>query len=267
VEVFLHKGGPMNIFKQFYKSIYSPKDIASFRFQGIGKAILFVFLLTLISILPSIFFLGTAITDGIDSAKSVIQHQLPPFSIKNGQLNAEANAPVTINNKNFTIVLDPTGAVTANKLDGTDNTFAILKNEFVFIAGGNTETYDYSMLSDIQITSKDFLQFLNTLNNLKMILIPGLSLFLYLFSSAANFFEISILALFGLTLVNLSGRRLNYRQLWIMTAYSETLATLFFTIMSALKTTVPGGFLLNWFVVMTVLYLAINETPKPKKLT
>ncbi len=257
----------MNIFKQFYKSTYSPKDIASFRFQGIGKTILFIFFLTLVSILPSIFFLGTAITDGIDTAKSVIKDQLPAFAIENGRLSAETNAPVTINKKNFTIVLDPTGSVSEKELEGTDNTFAILKNEFVFLAGGQTNTYDYAMFNDMNITSKDLLNFLNTLSDLKMIIIPGISLFLYLFSSAASFVEVTIFALFGLSLKNLAERRLNYRQLWIMTAYAETLPTLFFTIMAAVKTTVPWGFLLNWFVVVVVLFLAINETPKPKKIS
>ena len=40
----------MNIFKQLIVSLYSPKDIAKFHQQGIGKTILFVFFLTLISV-------------------------------------------------------------------------------------------------------------------------------------------------------------------------------------------------------------------------
>ncbi|WML30690.1 DUF1189 family protein [Neobacillus sp. OS1-32] len=63
----------MNIFKQLVKSIYSPKDIALFRLQGIGKTILYVFLLTFISILPSIVFLSSALTSGLSTAKSFIQ--------------------------------------------------------------------------------------------------------------------------------------------------------------------------------------------------
>ncbi|WP_174881655.1 DUF1189 family protein, partial [Metabacillus niabensis] len=39
----------MNIFKQLFTSIYSPRTISTFRFQGIGKTILFVFILTLVS--------------------------------------------------------------------------------------------------------------------------------------------------------------------------------------------------------------------------
>lgn len=255
----------MNVFMQFYKSIYSPKDIAKFRFQGIGKTILFVFLISLLSILPSLIFISTSIISGIDSARAVIKDELPSFSIKDGQLTANTSVPVTINKDHFTIILDPTGAVTAKELEGTDSTFAILKNEFVFTAGGKAETYAYSMLNGMNFTSRDLLHFVDLINGVKMIMIPLISLFLYLFTSAANFIEISILALIGLVLKNLAGRKLTYRHLWRMAAYSETLPTLFFTIMAALKTTVPWSFFINWFVVIIILYLAINETPKPKE--
>ncbi|WML50661.1 DUF1189 family protein [Neobacillus sp. PS3-34] len=69
---------------------------------------------------------------------------------------------------------------------------------------------------------------------------------------------------FGLLIKNLTGRKLHFRQLWRMAAYSETLPTLFFTIMAAIQTTVPKDFLINWLVAIIVLFLAINETPRPK---
>jgi hypothetical protein len=249
---------------QFYKSLYSPKDIAKFRFQGIGKTILFIFLISLLSILPSIYYITTSINTGIATIREVLHNELPSFSIKNGQLSAKTSVPITINKKHFTIILDPTGAVSSKELDGNDNTFAILKNEFVFVAGGKSENYAYSMLNGTYVTSKDLLDFVDMVNGVKGIFIPIISLVLYLFTSAANFIEVSVLALIGLLLKNLAGRKLNYRQLWRMAAYSETLPTLFFTIMSAIKTTVPWSFLINWFVVIMILYLAINEIPKPK---
>ncbi|WML45322.1 DUF1189 domain-containing protein [Neobacillus sp. PS3-40] len=255
----------MNIFKQFYKSIYSPKDIAVFRFQGIGKTILFVFLLTLLSILPSVYFLSTAISSGLDTTRSIIKDEVPSFSIHDGQLHAKTSVPITVNKKNFTIILDPTGVITEKKLDETNNGFALLKNEFVLITGGRTEIYPYSMLNTIKVSNRDILDFLDVLNGIKLIIIPVISIFIYLFSSASNFIEISILALLGLGIKNLAGRRLTYRQLWRMAAYSETLPTLFFTIMAAIKTTVPNSFLINWVVAIIVLFLAINEIPKPKK--
>ncbi|CAH2715411.1 hypothetical protein BACCIP111895_02595 [Neobacillus rhizosphaerae] len=255
----------MNIFKQLIKSIYSPKDIALFRFQGIGKTILFVFFLTFISILPSIIFLSTALSTGINSARTIISDELPAFSIKNGQLTADTKVPVTSNHDDLTIILDPTGAVSDTDVENEGNAFALLKDEFVLASGGRSNTYPYSMLQGLNFSKEDLLEFIDTMGENRGIIIPIISVLLFLFSSAASFIEVSVLALIGLALKNLLGRKLTYRQLWRMAAYSETLPTLFFTIMAAIKTTVPNSFMINWLVVIIVLYLAINEIPKPKQ--
>lgn len=252
----------MNIFKQFYKSIYSPKDIALFRFQGIGKTILYVFFLTFISILPSIFYLTTALNQGLDAAKSVINDEAPAFSIKNGQLTAKTDVPVTIDKGNFTIIIDPTGAMTEDDVADQGNAFALLKDKFVLSSASKVDTYPYSMLEGLQITNTDLLHFVNTIAGMKGIIVPIISLFIYVFSSAASFIEVSVLAFIGLLLKG--NRKLHYRQLWRMAAYSETLPTLFFTIMTAIQTSVPNSFLINWFVVIIVLFLAIREVPQPK---
>jgi len=255
----------MNIFKQLIKSIYSPRDIALFRFQGIGKTILFVFLLTFISILPSIIYLSTAISTGINTARTIITDKAPDFSIKNGKLSAKTDVPVTIDRDDFTFIIDPTGAVSEEDVMDQGNTFAMLKDEFALAAGGRVDSYPYSMLEGLTITKSELLTFIDTIGDMKGIIIPVVSLFIYLFSSAASFIEVTVLALIGLVLKNLLGRNLHYRQLWRMAAYSETLPTLFFTIMTAIKTSVPNSFFINWFVVIIVLYLAVKEVPKPKK--
>jgi Protein of unknown function (DUF1189) len=254
----------MNIFKQFYKSIYSPKDIALFRFQGIGKTILYVFFLTFISILPSIYYLSSVLTTGIDTTKSVIKDDIPSFTIENGTLSADTDAPLTINNEDFTIILDPTGSLTGEDVEDEGNAFALLKDEFILASGGRIDTYSYSMLEGLHITKDDVIGFVDAIDGIKGIIIPVMSFFIFLFSSAANFIEVSVLALFGLIIKNITGRNLNYRHLWRLAAYSETLPTVFFTIMAAINTTVPNSFIINWFVSIIILYLAINEIPKPK---
>lgn len=255
----------MNIFKQLIKSIYSPKDIALFRFQGIGKTIAYVFLLTFISVLPTIFYLSSALSTGLDSAKSFIHDEAPDFSITNGQLSAKTDVPITINNEGFTFFLDPTGTVTPEDVADEGNAFGLLKDEFVIAAGGQNDTYPYSMLEGLNINKNQLLDLIDSISGLKGIIIPVVSIFIYLFSSAASFIEVSVLALIGLALKNIAGRKLTYRHLWRMAAYSETLPTLFFTIMAALKTAVPNTFFINWFVVIIVLLLAIKEIPRPKK--
>lgn len=254
----------MNIFKQLGKSIYSPKDIALFRFQGIGKTVLYVFMLSLISVIPTIYYMTTGLNEGIRTAKATISDEFPSFSIENGELQSDKNKPITLNKNGFVILFDSTGTVNRDEILKSNNSFALLKDELLLVAGGQSQSYPYSMLQG-SITKDDVIQLIDVLDSSKMIIISLIAIAFYLFTAGISFIEISILALFGLMLKNIADRRIKYGQLWRMAAYSVTLSTVFFTIMTALKTTVPSSFLISWFVSIIVLYLALREIPKPKK--
>lgn len=254
----------MNIFKQFYKSLYSPKDIALFRFQGIGKSILYVFLLSFLSIVPTSFYLSTAIIEGVNAAQQSLAEEFPDFTIKDGALDSESSAPVESTINGFTLYFDSTGSLELNDLT-TNNGLALLSNEFVFIAGGELTSYPYTMIEGADLTKEDAVNLLNNADSALFILIPILILVIFLFSSAVRFIEVSVLALLGVLFKNVSGRKLQYRHLWRMAVYSITLPTLFFAIMAFLQTSVPGGFWLYWLVSLSVLYLAIKEVPASKK--
>lgn len=255
----------MTIFTQFAKSIYSPKDIALFRFQGIGKTILYVFLLTLISVIPASYYTALAINEAVSTAKETLEAKLPYFTIENGVLKSEIKEPLTINNGSFTIIFDSTGAVEQEDMAGMESTFAMLKNEAVLAAGGESNSFPYSLINDGTISKQDIISMLSSVSSSLPIFIGLIFMAIYVFSSGMKFIEISILALFGLLFKNLAGKNLQYKHLWRMAAYSITLPTLFFTIMSLLKTTVPYSFMINWFVGSMVLLLAIKEVPTSNK--
>lgn len=255
----------MNIFKQFFKSLYSPKDIALFRFQGIGKTILFVFFLTLISLLPTIYYLSTATINGLDAIQNSIKNELPAFQISEGTLQSDEKAPIILNKNNLTIIFDSTGTANVAEVARSKDTIAILQHEAVFIANGQSQSLPYSMLSDMTFTNEDLQNMLSSIDSSLVIIIPIMVIIIYILTSGLNFVQISILAVLGLILKKLLLRNLQYRHLWRISAYSITLPTFFFTIMEALKTTVPNGAIINWFVAYIVLFLAIKEVPMPKK--
>jgi hypothetical protein len=255
----------MNLLTQMAKSLYSPKDIAITRFQGIGKTILFVFLLTLLSILPVIFYMFTAIYGAIDSAKQVVSNDLPPFSIEEGVLNSDIKAPITLKRDLYTIIFDPTGAVEEKDMANMETTIGMLEHEVVLSAGGQTHTVPYSLFSTGNLSKEDVQSLIETAESSLPVMLGLLFIIIFVFSAGMKFIEVSILALFGLLLKNLAGRKLQYRHLWRMSAYSTTLPTLFFTLMAFLKTTVPFSFAINWFVASMILLLAIKEIPTVQK--
>lgn len=256
---------PMNIFTQLIKSIYSPNDIARFRFQGIGKTILYVFILTLISIIPASYYSASTISEAAESVKETMKTDIPSFSIEQGELKSELKAPLTIKNESFTLIFDSTGTIEQKDLTGMDATFAILKNEAVLAAGGETNSFSYTLFGAETMTKQDIQRLINSASSSLPIWIGLLLIFIFVFSIGMKFIEVSILALFGLLLKNLAGRNLQYKQLWRMASYSVTLPTIFFAIMTLLKTTVPYSFAINWFVGSMILLLAIKEVPIPKK--
>lgn len=254
----------MNIFSQIIKSIYSPRDIATFRFQGIGKTILYVFLISLISIIPTSYFFISAINNGLEMTKSTLQNDIPPFVIENSELSIDSETPITIDTQDFKIIFDDTNTIDEEQLQGINNAVVLLKNEILFIAGGQTQAYNYELFTDATLTNSDFIQFIDVLEGAKIIFLPIMLVIIYIFSSGIKFIEISVLALLGLIVASLLSRKIPYRELWRLGAYSITLPTIFFTIMALLQTTVPNGFLLNWFVSVLVLGLAVKEIPNEK---
>jgi maltodextrin utilization protein YvdJ len=256
----------MNIFRQLVKSLYSPRDIATFRFQGIGKTILFVFLLMFISIIPNAIYFTSIAKNGIDAVQQTVKKELPEFTLKNGTLTSDQKEPIRVQKGDFTVIFDSTGETTPQDLKNQYATLGILKNGLVFSDGGNIQNSSYTSFGDISIKNHDVVSFMDSVDSFLYIVGPILLILFYLFVSAVGFIKISILAFGGLFFANVLKRKLVYRQSWRITAYSITLPTIFFMIMDALHTQTPGGFMLDWMVTLLILFLAIKEMPQPKSL-
>ncbi|MBM7693314.1 hypothetical protein JOC77_002754 [Peribacillus deserti] len=199
-------------------------------------------------------------------AKSTINSELPSFEIKNGSLSSLVNEPFSLRKDNFNILVDESGSLTKEDVQNkSGSSIALLKEEFVFSSGGQSQAYPYSMAEGMEINNKTASNALNKVQSLYFILLPVLSLMVYLSAAAILFFQTLFIALVGLFLANTLKRKLQYRHLWRLTAYSLTLATFFFTVMGLLHTPVIYKSFINWFVTLTILYLALREIPVPKQ--
>ncbi|WP_409251375.1 DUF1189 domain-containing protein [Bacillus sp. SCS-153A] len=255
----------MNIFKQLYKSLYSPKDIAAYRFQGIGKTILYIFLLVLVSIVPAAYHLTTFTNQAIREGMETVENELPPFAIKNGTLNTQSEEPIKIEKERLTIVLDSSGSVQPTELGSEIHAVGLLEDQFAIVTAGEVQTFPYSLFDGLDADNGDIVSFLSSLDSLKGIILTVFIVILYLFSAGITFIKVSLFAILGLLFASVLNRKLPYRQSWRITAYSITLSTIFFTIMEMLNTFIPASFFLDWVVIALVLYLSIKEIPQRRR--
>lgn len=76
----------MPLYKQFIKSLHSPKYIAAFRLQGIGKTIQYLFALSFLMSLPAFIAAAFYLMDGNESAKTTVEEMLPLLTLNQNAL-------------------------------------------------------------------------------------------------------------------------------------------------------------------------------------
>ncbi|MBD8069160.1 DUF1189 domain-containing protein [Bacillus sp. PS06] len=257
----------MSIFNQFLKSLYSPKDVVKYRFQGIGKTILFVFLLALLSLLPAAISMSEAFSSAVKSLDSALSDaSMPSFEISNGALTTTATEPYIVEHGEFTIIVDGTSSLNANDVDQYGNALAFLSTGFIISSQHQAERIDYTLLEGTTITNAEISTYLETLISALPIIVPIMLIIMYIVTSGIKFIEVSVAAIIGLAIRNILKLNLKYRHTWIIAAYSMTIPTLFFMLMDLLQINVPYAGSINWFVITFLMYLALKEIPRKKEI-
>jgi len=238
--------------------------MARIRFQRIGKTILYAFFLALIAFLPNTIYFTNNVIQGLENLEETVANDFPSFTIENGELSSDLNEPLEIKKGDFIIIFDSQNIVTSKELLLRENAIGFLTTEFVFISDGNIQTLDYSMLQS-SLSKEDVLDMLKQINDLKPIIISVFIFLIYIATSFAKFIEITFLSILAILFKNKLKKKLNYKQLWTLSTYSVTLATVFFMIMDTFQLTVPFGFYINWFVHLSILFLTLKEIPSSRE--
>ncbi|WP_161522414.1 DUF1189 domain-containing protein [Caldifermentibacillus hisashii] len=254
----------MNIFKQFIKSIYSPKDISTFRNQGMGKTFVYIFFLSVLSVLPLFINFVQNFNNIYDDAVRIINEEVPDFSIQDGKLHTDINEPVIIEESgNSTFIIDSTGQTTVDDVESNyDDTLAFLEYDVVINLNNQTQTISYQQLGLEEMGRTEMQQFLDFVGSVKSVIYAFSFILFYLIQVAGQIISITILALIGLILKNALKLNINYGHLWKLSTYAITLPTVFFMIMHFFHAIVPFASLINWTVMIIMLHLTMKEIPK-----
>lgn len=256
----------MNIFRQFFKSIYSPPTVAKFRFQGIGKTILYVFMLMLITFSVIAFQLGSTVADGVKQFQTVLENDLPEFELKNSILLSDLDEPLYIEIDGENFIFDTTGTLTATDIEQNHNqVLALLKKEVVYITDGANDSIRYGDLGSLNLTKVELEGLTETIIDLLPLIITLIVILLYIVLTTLKYIAIFFLSFFGLIVRSRIGLTISYKQVWVLSAYAITLPTVFFAITNSLNIYIPYSLTLFWLVAFIMLYLIFKEIPKPVK--
>jgi len=254
----------MNIVQQFIKSLHSPETIARFRFQKIGKSILYVFFLMIIVSIPMAILLGTNIYNLFTNVEDHMNESFPDFTIENGVLQSDIDEPIIIENGNTTVIFDSTGEFNLEDASEYDTAFAFLEREAALITDGFPQTFGYQEFG-VNISKAQLSDLVNTIGNILPLLISIIILFMYLFNTGMKFIGIFVLSGIGLLLKRKVADQLKFRQVWILSAYAVTLPTILFAVFDVIRLYIPFSFAIYWVISIVMMNLIIRNIPRPKE--
>lgn len=255
----------MNIFAQIIKSLYLPQVTAKFRFQGIGKTILYIFVLMLITFSTAAYQLGTTVSNAVNEFDTVLKNEFPDFELTKSTLKSDLNDPLTIKINGDNFIFDSTGTLTVSDIEQEYNqALALLKKDVIFITDGVAQSFQYRELGNVNLTKPQLEELTTSIRDLLPIIITIITLILYIVLTTLKFIGIFVLSIFGIIVKRNLNVKLSYKQTWILSAYAVTLPTLFFMIIDAFYIYIPFAFTLYWAVAIIMLYLIVKEIPKTK---
>lgn len=123
---------------KFAYSFFNFNAYKDFIKEGLGKSILYIFIVSLVFSTFANFTLTNLITNGATEIKEVISKRIPDFNIKDGKFQLDSNEPVIYEAGNdLTYILDTTGKITTSSLDKYESAFLIDSNNITFKYGTN----------------------------------------------------------------------------------------------------------------------------------
>jgi hypothetical protein len=253
----------MNIFQQFFKSLYSPPTIAKFRMAKIGRTILYVFLLMLIASIPMLISLTISINSLFQAGDRYIE-EMPEFAITDGVLESDMDEPTINDDEDMTLIFDSTGELSASDVEEYGNVVALLEREMIFVTGGASDRISYQEFG-INVSKAEIESFYNTLDDLSFLIIAVVLAGFYLFNTALKFVGIFALSVIALLIKRKKAPQLSYKQLWVLSAYTVTLPTILMAVLESLGLFIPFSFAVYWIIAVVMMNAVLNHVPAPRQ--
>jgi len=249
----------MDPFSSFIQSLGNPAAYAIFRRQSLGRALLYLLLVTalfsLLSQLPVIFSFNSDYNQGLAWFKA----NTPEFVLQNGQLAVQGKMPFISKdevNKTAVLIVDTSGQTGPDVLKDYREGALITKDKIIYKKSAfETREYDLGAYRAFSFNKHQAVGFLTAARPYFYV---GLLLAIVLSSLAGRLLIALFIALLGLPLYWAIKVHVSYGDIYKLTIYAMTGPMLLFVLFNYLRYQPPFLFSL---LTLFYLYLAGKHLP------
>lgn len=253
----------MNIFIQLIKSLYSPKMISRFRFHSMGRAIGYTFLIVFLFSIPQYIMIYVA-TNVFSNEVTRTLNTIGDLKIVDGELQTSSKDSFVDEKNGSTIAFFPGETDMPKDIAPPKYGVIILKNQFIIYEQGKARNFSYDMLPPT-ITSQDVKSFFNNSMGFVYLLVTLLIIFIYLLTTFNQFILIAVFGFLGYLFSKVAHRKINGKQMWILTTFALTLPTLFTSILPYFGIDSATLFIIYLVSAILMVSMSVLSLPKPTK--
>lgn len=218
----------LNLYKRFISSINGFNGYRQLLYESAGKAVLYVFLLTLLLGIVTVIQPIREIDKGVSLFAESFEKQVPDFELNNGILTVNGKMPVIIKSEDMTIIIDTSEGADQSILDDYDNAILLTKTQMIQKNYSNVYSRSFDSFKGIVIDKETFR---HTLPYVKAIIVFFLILSIFVFI-AGRYLSALAISIVGL-IINASARaNLTFMSIYRISLYSMTLPLIVCTILN-----------------------------------
>ncbi|MEI5906381.1 DUF1189 domain-containing protein [Bacillus spongiae] len=234
-------------------SVSSPNQFQNMATEGVGRAVLYLLLLTFTIGLFFAIIQSYKFTNLIDGFIDEIESELPDFTLNNGELNVEGDQQVIIEDEGTIIIIDDAENIDIDlmraEIQTYDSALFILKDRIINKSNFVIDEFKYKDFGNFSLDKQSILDFLPLIKWLSLLI--GFIIITWFFVS--KLILGLLYALIGLIIAAILNKKLSYGILYAIGIYAITAPTILDVFASLF-----GGYL-PWyaFFIITMVYMGI----------
>lgn len=250
-----------------HKFAYSFFDFAAYKeflVQGLGKSILYIFLVTLIfSTITNLNTINKFISETAN-IQTYFTKNAPKFELKNGLFTIDSTEPIYYKNDGQTLIVDTTGKTNKSIVESYSDAIYVDSNGIIIKQNYKTvQVMKFSDIPELNLTNIIVQRMLE----LSKIIVPVILLiFNPIISFIANLISgFLILAPICLYMSSFMNVKLNYSKVCILSFYAMTLPLLLEALLNISGIALPEFYIVFYLITLIYCGLAIKELKNTDK--
>lgn len=247
----------MGFFQKFKNALYNAEAYVTFLKQGLGKGILYLFILTLIFGGIVSVKIAYEFNKAMVQIEDVAGEKIPDFRIQNGKLSVDAAMPIVYKNSDVIIVVDTENTIDPSQLDEYEQGVLIGEAEmYAKKSTGQIQMIKFNEMQNAEITGTDISEFLTGFKGIGIVIIMIGGILCYFIGKLLSVFI--IMGVGGLIVGQLIKCRTDYETSCKLGAYALTLPMLIKLILSLIGIQIPYFFIIYYGIALIYVGRALK---------